>query len=84
MPLRTCPPPQQDCPLYARRLLEAQQEARLSAAVRREQPEVPSLADLVRQEGGRSSSPPLALPPAPVPIPEPVFETIKRGDTHHE
>jgi hypothetical protein len=67
MPPVICPPPQQDCPLYAQRLLEAQREARLSAAIRREQPGVPSLADLIRLEAAQRQGRRPALPPGPPP-----------------
>jgi hypothetical protein len=77
---RVCPrPPQPDCPLYTQRVTYSLDEP-LRRAILTARP-APSLADLVRLEGGRPSSPPPpALLPAPVPIPEPVFEPIKKGD----
>jgi hypothetical protein len=97
MSLKVCPQPGPraagpDCPLYARRLLEAQREARLSAAIRREQGEVPSLGSLVwadfnrqykRSEADVPSPAPTSsptrpvLPPAPQPAPLPIFDQLK-------
>jgi hypothetical protein len=57
-----------DCPLYAARvLLAAQREARLSAAIQREQSEVPSLADLIRLEAAQREGRRPTLPPGPPP-----------------
>jgi hypothetical protein len=72
MPLLICPQPGPraagpDCPLYARRLLEAQREARLSAAIQREQPRAPTLSNLIRLEVAQRQGPRLALSPGPPP-----------------
>lgn len=78
---RVCPQPGPraagpDCPLYAHRLLEAQRETRLSAAIRREQREVPSFgslvwADLDRQAQRTPRPQPSADQPSPGPTPLP-------------
>jgi hypothetical protein len=79
-PPLVCPPPP-SCPLYAQRLDYGADEP-LRRAILAQRRTAPSLADLVRQEGAPSSSPPPALPPGPAPTPEPVFETIKKGVNH--
>lgn len=56
-----------DCSLYARRLLGAQREARLSAAIQAEQSEMPSLADLIRLEAVQRQDRRPALPPGSPP-----------------
>jgi hypothetical protein len=68
-PAKVCPGPAQmaDCPLYSRRLLGAQREVRLSAAIRREQPEVRGLVDLIRLEAAQRQGHRPALPPRPPP-----------------
>jgi hypothetical protein len=70
-PPKLCPPPAQrdplSCPLYTRRLLEAQREARLSAAIRQEQPGASSLVDLISLEAAQRQGRPPALPPGPLP-----------------
>ncbi len=67
-PPRVCPDPTQaaDCPMYARRLLAAQQAFRLSAAIRAE-PSKPTLADLIRTEAVQRQGPRPALLPGPLP-----------------
>ncbi len=76
---RICPQPGPpwaagpDCPLYTRRLLEAQRDGRLSAAIRRERSEVPSLADLIsleaaQRQGRRPALPPESPPTRPLSI----------------
>jgi hypothetical protein len=67
-----------DCPLYARRLLEAQREARLSAAIRRERSEVPSLAALIGLEAAQRQERRPALPPGPPPTrPISIFDQLQ-------
>jgi len=83
MPPHICPQPGPqatgpDCPLYARRLLEAQQEARLSAAIQREQREASSIAVLIQLEAAQRQGRRPALPPGPPPTrPLSIFDQLK-------
>lgn len=84
MPLHVCPQPGPRaagpaCPLYARRLLEAQREARLSTAIRREQPEAPSLADLIRLESAQRQECRPALSPPPPTRPFSILDELKEA-----
>jgi hypothetical protein len=68
MPPRLCPSAEQrDCPIYAVRLLAAQQDARLSRAIHGNSSPGPTLANLIRVEGSPTDRPRPALPVAPPP-----------------
>jgi hypothetical protein len=75
MPL-VCPPPP-DCPLYDQRLDYGSDEP-LRRAVLMEHGSRPDLAALIRAEAKASRRPVAALPPAPEPMPLPIFGHLKQ------
>jgi hypothetical protein len=76
MPPLVCPP-SPDCPLYGQRLNYGSDEP-LRRAVLMERGSRSDLAALIRAEAQAQDRPVAALPPAPKPMPLPIFDHLKQ------